>query len=219
MASINGKPKYEDNTSLRSMLQNTSSNLEKHDFLSTVSMLDDVAEQQALRIIIQKNTALAKKTIWQYIIMSSGLQYSEQIKMLLKNGLPETKIEEAEGWKRVSAIFSYLADSTEVIQLLFYLDDFEAIKRGLIPLPLTQKAQIVAKALKYLSVSIPSLDATGRALGRLVGLGFLMERAVTGKHADKLYYTNPDLYLLWEKQKNEIDKKSNKTEVEKFWFK
>ena len=46
------KSKYDD----KSMLLNS----EVRDFLSAVSMLDDVAERYALRVLIQKNTAIAK---------------------------------------------------------------------------------------------------------------------------------------------------------------
>ena len=204
------KSKYDDN-SLQSTTKSTLPTSEARDFLSAVSMLDDVAERYALRVLIQKNTALARKTIWQYIIVSTGLQYSDLIKKLLEEGMPTTKMDKAKDLKqKIRALTSYTSD------LLFYMDDFEAVKNGLTPMSLTHKAEIIAMALRTLGISIPSLDATGRALRRLADMGFVLERKIEGKHADRLYYVNPDLFVLWEKQKQVTTKP--KTESEKFWF-
>ena len=204
------KSKYDDN-SLQSTTKSTLPTSEARDFLSAVSMLDDVAERYALRVLTQKNTALARKTIWQYIIVSTGLQYSDLIKKLLEEGMPTTKMDKAKDLKqKIRALTSYTSD------LLFYMDDFEAVKNGLTPMSLTHKAEIIAMALRTLGISIPSLDATGRALRRLADMGFVLERKIEGKHADRLYYVNPDLFVLWEKQKQVTTKP--KTESEKFWF-
>lgn len=163
--------------------------IEKKDFLSSVSILDDVAEQHALKILIQKNTALAKKTIWQYIIISKGRQYSELIKKALEE---------------------------ETLELLFSMSDFEAVKSGLTPMSLTQKAKIIALSFRHLNFPITSLDAVGSALKRLVDLGFVTQRDVQNKHTDKLYYVNSQLLILWEKQNQVITE--SRTASERFWF-
>jgi hypothetical protein len=211
------KSKYDDN-SLQSTTKSTLPTSEARDFLSAVSMLDDVAERYALRVLIQKNTALARKTIWQYIIVSTGLQYSDLIKKLLEEGMPiRPKMDKAKDLKqKIRALASYTSDFQKLSLLLFYMDDFEAVKNGLTPMSLTHKAEIIAMALRTLGISIPSLDATDRALRRLVDMGFVLERKIEGKHADRLYYVNPDLFVLWEKQKQVTTKP--KTESEKFWF-
>ena len=210
------KSKYDDN-SLQSTLKSMLLNSEARDFLSAVSMLDDVAERYALHVLIQKNTALARKTIWQYIIVSTGLQYSDLIKKLLEEGMPTTKMDKAKDLKqKIRALASYTSDFQKLSLLLFYMDDFEAVKSGLTPMSLTHKAEIIAMALRTLGISIPSLDATGRALRRLADMGFVLERKIEGKHTDRLYYVNPDLFMLWEKQKQVTAKP--KTESEKFWF-
>ena len=198
------KSKYDD----KSMLLNS----EVRDFLSAVSMLDDVAERYALRVLIQKNTALARKTIWQYIIVSTGMQYSDLIKKMLEEEMDKAK----DLKQKIRALTPYIIDFQKLSLLLFYMDNFEAVKNGLTPMSLTQKAEIIAMALRTLGISIPSLDATGRALRRLVDMGFVLERKVEGKHTDRLYYVNPDLFVLWEKQKQVIAKP--KTEAERFWF-
>jgi hypothetical protein len=198
------KSKYDD----KSMLLNS----EVRDFLSAVSMLDDVAERYALRVLIQKNTALARKTIWQYIIVSTGMQYSDLIKKML-----EEEIDKAKDLKqKIRVLTPYSIDFQKLSLLLFYMDDFEAVKSGLTPMSLTLKAEIIVTALRTLSISIPSLDATGRALRRLADMGFVLERKIEGKHTDRLYYVNPDLFMLWEKQKQVTAKP--KTEAERFWF-
>jgi hypothetical protein len=217
------KSKYDDNP----MQSNTKSlplTSATRDFLSTVSMLDDVAEQQALKILIRKNTALAKKTIWQYTIMSTARQYSDELKKILLNEdlnhlfLSNKKIDIAKSWQEhADATFSTVHSQIDAaIHLLIFWDDFEAVKKGFVPLSLTQKAQILAKELNRIGVSIPSLDATGRALRRLADMGFVLERKIEGKHTDRLYYVNPDLFVLWEKQKQVTTKP--KTEAERFWF-
>ena len=209
------KSKYDDN-SLRSTTKPTLPTSEARDFLSAGSMLDDVAERYALRVLIQKNTALARKTIWQYIIISTGMQYSDLIKKLLEEGMPTTKMDKAKDLKqKIKALTSYTSDF-QTLSLLLYIDDFEAVKGGLTPLSLTTKAEIIAMALRTFSISIPSLDATGRALRRLADLGFVLERKIEGKHTDRLYYVNLDLFMLWEKQKQVTAKP--KTEAERFWF-
>ena len=210
------KSKYDDN-SLSSTTKFSPLTSESRDFLSTVSMLDDVAERYALRVLIQKNTALARKTIWQYITISTGMQYSDLIKKVLEGGIPTTKIDKAKDLKqKIRALTSYITDFQTLSLLLFYMDDFEAVKLGLTPMSLTQKAEIVAMMLRTLGISIPSLDATGRALRRLSDMGFVLERKIEGKHTDRLYYVNPDLFGLWEKQKQVTAK--SKTESERFWF-
>jgi hypothetical protein len=210
------KSKYDDN-SLSSTTKFSPLTSESRDFLSTVSMLDDVAERYALRVLIQKNTALARKTIWQYITISTGMQYSDLIKKVLEEGIPTTRIDKAKGLKqKIKTLTSYTTDFQTLSLLLFYMDDFEAVKLGLTPMSLTQKAEIVAMMLRTLGISIPSLDATGRALRRLSDMGFVLERKIEGKHTDRLYYVNPDLFGLWEKQKQVTAK--SKTESERFWF-
>ena len=210
------KSKYDDN-SLQSTTKSTLQTSKARDFLSEVSMLDDVAERYALRVLIHKNTALARKTIWQYIIVSTGMQYSDVINKMLEGDIPMTKTNKTKNIReQIRAAGLYLEDSQKMLLLLFYLDDFEAVKRGLVPMSLTQKAEIVLLAIRYLGISIPSLDATGRALGRLATLGFVSERRIEGKHTDRLYYVNPDFFMLWEYQKQMITKP--KTESEKFWF-
>ncbi len=210
------KSKYDDN-SLSSTTKFSPLTSESRDFLSTVSMLDDVAERYALRVLIQKNTALARKTIWQYITISTGMQYSDLIKKVLEGGIPTTKIDKAKDLKqKIRALTSYITDFQTLSLLLFYMDDFEAVKLGLTPMSLTQKAEIVAMMLRTLGISIPSLDATSRALRRLSDMGFVLERKIEGKHTDRLYYVNPDLFGLWEKQKQVTAK--SKTESERFWF-
>jgi hypothetical protein len=210
------KPKYDDN-SLQPTTKPAFLISESRDFLSTVSMLDDVAEHHSLRILIHKNSALAKKTVWQNIIILIGAQHSDLIKKAIEKGIPTSRIDNAKGFKQTfKAMHSYLKDSQKMLQLLFYIDDFEAVKLGFTPISLTQKAEIVALTLRYLDISIPSLDATGRALGRLAMLGFVFERRIEGKHTDRLYYVNPDLFVLWEKQKQAIG--NSKTDSEKFWF-
>ena len=210
------KSKYDDN-SLQATTKSTLPTSEARDFLSAVSMLDDVAERYALRVLIRKNTALARKTIWQYIIVSTGMQYSDLIKKMLERGIPTTKIDKAKDLKqKIRALASYATDFQKLSLLLFYMDDFEAVKNGLTPMSLTQKAEIIVTALRTLSIPIPSLDATGRALRRLADMGFVLERKIEGKHTDRLYYVNPDLFVLWEKQKQVTAKP--KTESEKFWF-
>ena len=188
------------------------------DFLSTISMLDDVAEQYALRVLIQKNAALAKKTIRNYIIVSIGAQYAVPIANMIKSGIPQKKQDATDIRAQIRVMASYLKDADQITKLIFYMDDLEAVKRGLVPLSLTQKAQFVEKALQYLGASIPSLDAVGSALERLVGLGFVTQRDVQNKHTDKLYYANSQLLILWEKQKAVVDQKAKKTDSEKFWF-
>ena len=205
------KSKYDDN-SLQSTTKSTLPTSEARDFLSAVSMLDDVAERYALRVLIQKNTALARKTIWQYIIVSTGMQYSDLIKRML-----EEEIDKAKDLKqKIRVLTPYSIDFQKLSLLLFYMDDFEAVKSGLTPMSLTLKAEIIVTALRTLSISIPSLDATGRALRRLADMGFVLERKIEGKHTDRLYYVNPDLFMLWEKQKQVTAKP--KTEAERFWF-
>ena len=198
------KSKYDDKSTLPTS--------EARDFLSAVSMLDDVAERYALRVLIQKNTALARRTIWQYSVVSTGMQYSDLIKKML-----EEEIDKAKDLKqKIRVLTPYSIDFQKLSLLLFYMDDFEAVKSGLTPMSLTLKAEIIVTALRTLSISIPSLDATGRALRRLADMGFVLERKIEGKHTDRLYYVNPDLFMLWEKQKQVTAKP--KTEAERFWF-
>lgn len=223
MTSITTNSKYDDKASSHFIQHRASYNLEGHDFLSTVSMLDDVAEQQALRILIQKNTALAKKTIWQYIIVKIGEQYKAQIEKLLSNpDMKEEKIKNLRGPTNLpGAIRAGLKegkDALELVELYIFWNESEIIERGGISLTLTEKSTFLALALRLLGVSVPSLDATGRALERLTALGFILKRNVEGKHAKALFYVNPEVYMLWEKQKAEVDKKPKKSEVERFWF-
>jgi hypothetical protein len=215
---------------------------QKHvDFLAYIGYLDDVAEQYVLRTLINNNSAQAKKTIRNYLVLDLAAINKKRIweAHYLNDGLLSSlysefgRALEYSGYLKEFVGKQYRTRITEssikedriCLDLLrAYIPDDQVIKSGYSPLSITEKVEVLEKIMRNeMGIAIPSWEAIKSAVKQLEDAGLIIKREVSGKRSSELYYVAPQLYQMWENQREKINERrqtigGRKTRAEEFWF-
>ena len=185
-------------------------------FLVFIGRLGD-AEKDVLRILIKHNSAMAIRTIRNYMVFEFASKNIDRLVQVYKIEVnkPYSPFRTKEFVDNSNSPESRL----KLYQAL--APDAMVIAAGYSPLSISEKVVVLEKALRdKLKISVYTWGSINKAI-RLLKKDTMIEKRrgeIPGQKRGVLYFVAPQLYLLWQQEYDKLRDKTNKSLAEKFWF-